>query len=103
MEALLWRRAVAGPVRPRGTPMTSRHGDPVGARLRQFYAALIDERRLGARRSFHEFIFKPKYAGKGAFDRVRGPQVFPVFGGEIVECEQGLAIFCQTLGSLLVF
>src|SRR5215475_618885 len=51
MEALLWRRAVAGPVRPRGTPMTSRHGDPVGARLRQFYAALIDERRLGARRS----------------------------------------------------
>src|SRR5215467_2955935 len=39
----------------------------------------------------------------GAFDRVRGPQVFPVFGGEIVECEQGLAIFCQTLGSLLVF
>src|SRR5215467_4630268 len=52
MEALLWRRAMAGPVRPRGTPMTSRHGDPVGARLRQFYAALIDERRLGARRSF---------------------------------------------------
>src|SRR5215475_7851686 len=52
MEALLWRRAVAGPVRPRGTPMTSRHGDPVGARLRQFYAAFIDERRLGARRSF---------------------------------------------------
>src|SRR5262249_61059644 len=32
--------------------MASRHGDPVGARLRQFYAALIDERRLGARRSF---------------------------------------------------
>jgi len=48
---------VAGPVRPRGTPMTSRHGDPVGARLRQFYAALIDERRLGARRSFFARVF----------------------------------------------
>src|SRR5262249_18895813 len=57
MEALLWRRAVAGPVRPRGTPMTSRHGHPVGARLRQFYAALIDERRLGARRSFFARVF----------------------------------------------
>src|SRR5262245_8487942 len=57
MEALLWRRAVAGPVRPRGTPMTSRHGDPVGARLRQFYAALIDERRLSARRSFFARVF----------------------------------------------
>src|SRR5262245_16404542 len=32
-------------VRPRGTPMTSRHGDPVGARLGQFYAALTDEPR----------------------------------------------------------
>jgi ABC transporter substrate binding protein len=49
--------AVAGPVRPRGTPMTSRHGHPVGARLRQFYAALIDERRLGARRSFFARVF----------------------------------------------
>src|SRR5262245_66046333 len=57
MEALLWRRAVAGPVRPRGTPMTSRHGDPVGARLRQSYAALIHERRLGARRSFFARVY----------------------------------------------
>ena len=29
------------------------------------------------------------HGGKGALDWVRGPQVFPVFGGEIVECEQG--------------
>src|SRR5271167_866836 len=34
---------------------------------------------------------------------VRGPQVFPVFGREIVECEQGLAILCQALGGLIVF
>src|SRR5712671_5937033 len=34
---------------------------------------------------------------------VRGPQVFPVFGGEIVECEQGLAILRQALGGLIVF
>src|SRR5262249_27943542 len=88
MEALLWRRAVAGPVRPRGTPMTSRHGDPVGARLRQFYAALIDERRLGARRSFFARVFSfseslprsatgascslPRVSGKvGSFTRKR--------------------------------
>src|ERR1700730_19406606 len=37
--------------------LTSRHGDPVGARLRQFEAALIDERRLGARRSFFARAF----------------------------------------------
>src|SRR3954451_16640827 len=30
------------------------------------------------------------HGGKGAFDRIRGPQVFPVFGGEIAECEQGM-------------
>jgi hypothetical protein len=29
--------------------------------------------------------------------------VFPVFGGEIVESEQGLAILCQAFGGLLVF
>ena len=43
------------------------------------------------------------HGGKGALDRVRGPQVFPVFGGEIVEGEQGLAILCQALGGLIVF
>ena len=43
------------------------------------------------------------HGGKGALDRVRGPQVFPVFGREIVECEQGLAILCQALGGLIVF
>src|SRR6266851_3127986 len=30
-------------------------------------------------------------------------EVFPVFGREIVECEQGLAILCQALGGLFVF
>src|SRR5262249_8822759 len=59
-------------------------------------ARLVRQAALGADRAV-------PHGGKGAFDRVRGPQVFPVFGGEIVECEQGLAIFCQTLGSLLVF
>src|SRR5689334_23511238 len=43
------------------------------------------------------------HGGKGALDRVRVPQVFPVFGREIVECEQGLAILCQALGGLIVF
>ena len=43
------------------------------------------------------------HGGKGAFDRVRGPEVFPVFSGEIIECEQGLAILCQALGGLIVF
>ena len=43
------------------------------------------------------------HGGKGALDRVRGPEVFPVFGREIVECEQGLAILCQALGGLFVF
>src|SRR5207237_7104987 len=43
------------------------------------------------------------HGGKGALDRVRGPQVFPVFGREIIECEQGLAILCQALGGLIVF
>jgi len=43
------------------------------------------------------------HGGKGALDRVRGPEVFPVFGGEIVECEQGLAILRQALGGLIVF
>ena len=42
------------------------------------------------------------HGGKGALDRVRGPQVFPVFGGEIVKCEQGLAILCQALGGPIV-
>jgi hypothetical protein len=43
------------------------------------------------------------HGGKGALDRVRGPQVFPMFGGEIVEGEQGLAILCQAFGGLVVF
>src|SRR5215467_5620116 len=93
MEALLWRRAVAGPVRPRGTPMTSRHGDPVGARLRQFYAALIDERRLGARRSFHEFIFKPKYA---RHSRVRKLHVHSVGRTCLRRRRKPVAVFTST-------
>ena len=32
------------------------------------------------------------HGGEGALDRVRGPEVFPVFDREIVECEQRLAI-----------
>jgi hypothetical protein len=43
------------------------------------------------------------HGSKGALDRVRGPQVFPVLGGEIVEGEQGLAILRQALGGLVVF
>src|SRR3954453_15190071 len=43
------------------------------------------------------------HGGKGAFDRVRGPQVFPVFGREIVKREQDLAILRQAIGGLLVF
>jgi hypothetical protein len=43
------------------------------------------------------------HGGEGALDRVRDPQVFPVFGREIVECEVGLAILRQTLGGLIVF
>ena len=43
------------------------------------------------------------HGGESALDRVRGPQVFPVLGREIVEGEQGLAIFCQALGGLVVF
>ena len=35
------------------------------------------------------------HGGKGALDRVRGPQVFPVFGREIVECDEGPAILCR--------
>ena len=40
------------------------------------------------------------HGGKGALDRVRGSEVFPVFGGEIVESEQGLAILRLALGAL---
>jgi hypothetical protein len=43
------------------------------------------------------------HGGKNALDRVRGPQVFPVFGGEIAEGEQGLAILRQAPGGLIVF
>ena len=59
------------------------------------------ERRLIREASFRAGCAVP-HGGKGAFERVRGPQVFPVFGGEIVEGEQGLAILCQTLGGLRI-
>src|SRR3954453_9578904 len=50
-----------------------------------------------------ERIVRCQYGGKGALDRVRGPEVFPVFGGKIVECEQGLAILRQALSGPIVF
>ena len=61
----------------------------------------------GERRLIREAALRPDRAvphgGEGALDRVRGPQVFPVFGRKIIECEQGLAILCQALGGLIVF
>src|SRR5437588_5227112 len=64
--------------------------------LNTMASRLIREAALGADRAV-------PHGGKGALDRVRGPEVFPVFGGEIVECEQGLAILRQALGGLIVF
>ena len=49
------------------------------------------ERRLVREASLRADRAVP-HGGKGALDRVRGSEVFPVFGGEIVEGEQGLAI-----------
>ena len=77
--------------------------EPAPAFLRR-----IDElEHHGERRLIREAALRADCAvahgGKGALDRVRGPQVFPVFGGEVVECEQGLAILCQALGGLIVF
>ena len=40
------------------------------------------------------------HGGEGALDRVRGPQVFPVFGREVVEGEQGMAILRQAARGL---
>src|SRR5262249_15334595 len=117
MEALLWRRAVAGPVRPRGTPMTSRHGDPVGARLRQFYAALIDERRLGARRSFFARVFSfseslprsatgascslPRVPGKvGSFTRTARRKIPAIYEGRGYAVAGGLMSYGPSLPDL---
>lgn len=40
---------------------------------------------------------------EGAFDRIRGPQMFPVLGGKIIECQQHVAIFFEAADSLVVF
>src|SRR3954451_23048495 len=70
--------------------------------LRQFFCAAstslntIASAVLFERQPF-ERIVRCRMVAK-ALDRVRGPQVFPVFGGEIVECRQGLAIVRQALG-----
>src|SRR6187549_926715 len=37
------------------------------------------------------------------FDGVRRAQMLPVLGGEVVECEQRLAILAQAFGGLIVF
>src|SRR5438067_13307059 len=76
--------------------------------LRQAFLRRIDqlehhrERRLVREAALRADRAVP-HGGKGALDRVRGPEVFPVFGGEIVEREQGLAILRQALGGLVVF
>ena len=53
----------------------------------------VREAALGADRAV-------AHGGKGALDRVRGPQVFPVFGGEIVKRQQLLSILAETFTSL---
>ena len=40
---------------------------------------------------------------EGAFDRIRGAQVFPMFGREVVEGEQRVPVLFQAFGALLVF
>ena len=40
---------------------------------------------------------------KRALDRVCGPQVPPVLGGEVIESEQRVAIFGEALNYLFVF
>src|SRR3954449_3933552 len=65
--------------------------------LNTMASAVLFERQPFAR------IVRCRTVSEGALDRVRGPQVFPVFGGEIVEGEQGLAILRQARGGLVVF
>ena len=36
------------------------------------------------------------------FDQIRGPHVLPVFGPEVVECEQCLVVFRELLDGLWV-
>ena len=43
------------------------------------------------------------HSGEGAFGGVGGPQVFSVFGREVVKCDQGVSILAQAVGRLLVF
>ena len=52
------------------------------------------ERRLIREAALRAYRAVP-HGGESALDRVRGPQVFPVLGREIVEGEQGLAILRQ--------
>src|ERR1700684_1068367 len=40
---------------------------------------------------------------EGAFDRIRRPQMRPMFGGEIKERQQRVAILEQTVDGLVVF
>ena len=42
------------------------------------------------------------HGGERALDRVGRPQVFPMLGREVVECQQRVAILAQAVGSLLV-
>jgi hypothetical protein len=42
------------------------------------------------------------HGGESAFDGICGPQVLPVLGRKIVEREQRLAIFLETLDRLVV-
>lgn len=43
------------------------------------------------------------HGGKGALNRVSGSDVFPVFGGKVVEGQEPLAIFGQFCDRLVVF
>src|SRR3954466_3239711 len=75
--------------------------------LRQFFWAASTSLNTIASAVFREAALRADRAvphgGKGALDRVRGPQVFPVLGGEIVEGEQGMAVLRQARGGLIVF
>ena len=43
------------------------------------------------------------HGGEGAFDGVAGADMFPVLGGEIIECQQSFPILDQALRGLVVF
>jgi hypothetical protein len=42
------------------------------------------------------------HGGEGAFDRIRAADVFPMFGGEVVEGEQRRPVLQQAVGGLVM-